>query len=130
MRKVLTLSLLLISFASTAIEVNINNNNKKDATFAFSYYDNDKSAWIVEGWYNVKSQEKVIIDLNSNNKVFYMYGEFADGYKIQGGEGAIEFPIVYESFMYERDTSIENPDLSVKFIKAQARDGKAKINIK
>ena len=88
MKKLLlsTMALLTaaISMPSQAIEVTIDNTTNATVVFAFSYLNDQKDKsldpdWLVEGWYNVNPHQKALVNLPSDNDVYYLYAEFSNG---------------------------------------------------
>ncbi len=113
-----------------AIELTINNTTDAKLTFAFSYLSNKTDTWVVDGWYNVDPKKQGIITLNTDNGIFYIYGEFSNGRKIEGGKGALKLGIKGETFFYEQSKGLKDKTSTVAFLRAKADSAKSKINIK
>ncbi|WP_156027316.1 hypothetical protein [Succinivibrio dextrinosolvens] len=56
---------------------------------AFSYLDNKENDWVVDGRYNVMPKQKAKVDQDSKNDIYYLYSEFSNGKKLEGGKGAV-----------------------------------------
>ena len=123
------ISLFLMAFNVKAIEVTIDNTTKATVVMAFSYYDKDKKDWVVEGWYNVESNQKGIVNLNTDNDIFYLYSEFSNGKKLEAGRGSLDLMIKDRSFYYLQKQKPSDMNKKATFLRAKANQGKSLIKI-
>lgn len=130
MKKFLLVLMLLFTSSSFATEVTINNYSNSKASFAFAYLDSTTNKFVVEGWYNVKANASSIVNLNTDENYYYLYAEFSNGNVIKGADNNIGlFEVVPESFYYFKDSLNLKDPRKVSFVKANATNKKANINI-
>ena len=115
---------------ANALEVKIENQTKASVVMAFSYLDTKSNEWVVDGWYNVEPQQNALINLDSSNDIYYLYSEFSNGKKLEGGKGSIKLKVNNRSFFYKQSEKQANADREVSFLRARGSDGKAIIKIK
>ena len=134
--KVSLKGLLLLSFLGVAItraqclEITIDNHTDATVVMAFSYLDNKENDWVVDGWDNVMPRQLAKVDLDSKNDIYYLYSEFSNGKKLEGGSGSVELQIFDRSFFYLQKKPAANYDRKVSFLRARGNEGKALIKIK
>lgn len=138
MKKLLlsTMALLTaaISMSSQAIEVTIDNTTNATVVFAFSYLNDQKDKsldpdWFVEGWYNVNPHQKALVNLPSDNDVYYLYAEFSNGKKLEGGKGSIKLMVNDRSFSYKQKEVPKKLTRQATFLRARCNQGKSLIKI-
>lgn len=88
----LSASILLISSAS-ALEITVDNKTDAKAAFAFSYLDKKSGKWMTEGWFNAPQNSEKKLSLPADNPIYYIYAEFSNGKRIEGGEGAVDLVV-------------------------------------
>lgn len=135
MKKLLKLALIAtaasVSFGASALEVTIDNQTSAKGAFAFSYLDRATKVWMTDGWYNSEGGKVSKIDLPTDNPIYYIYAEFSNGKRIEGGEGAVALDISNRSFICEQDKGPEVKNTyNVKFLRAQGNGSKAVIRVK
>lgn len=128
-----TISLAVLSLAtissSYALDVTVNNEADASVSMAFSYLDSNTQKWVVDGWYNVEAKAKSIINLNTDNGIYYLYAEFSNGKKIEGGESSVHLYVKPSEFLYSQDETLHGNKFQARFVRAKS-DGKvALINI-
>ena len=128
-----TISLAYLSLAtissSYALDVTVNNEADASVSMAFSYLDSNTQKWVVDGWYNVEPKAKSIINLNTDNGIYYLYAEFSNGKKIEGGKNSVHLYVKASEFFYSQDESLQDSKFQARFVRAKS-DGKvALINI-
>ena len=119
-----------ISCNAQALEVTVDNQTKATVVMAFSYLDKTSKEWVVDGWYNVKPQKKGIINLSTDNDIYYLYSEFSNGKKLEGGNGSIKLKVQERSFFYKQNDAPSSLNREVSFLRARGNLGKAVIKIK
>ena len=97
---------------------------------AFSYLDNKENDWVVDGWYNVMPKQKAKVELDSKNDIYYLYSEFSNGKKLEGGKGAVDLKVKDRSFFYKQKKIPDDVDRKVSLLRARGNDGHALIRIK
>lgn len=132
MRKFLLTAFLgaFISSNAQALEVTVDNQTKATVVMAFSYLDKTSKEWVVDGWYNVKPQKKGIINLDTDNDIYYLYSEFSNGKRLEGGNGSIKLKVQERSFFYKQNDAPSSLNREVSFLRARGNLGKAVIKIK
>ncbi len=125
----LSASILLISSAS-ALEITVDNKTDAKAAFAFSYLDKKSGKWMTEGWFNAPQNCKKKLSLPADNPIYYIYAEFSNGKRIEGGEGAVDLAVSNRSFLCEQDQGPQGKTHKVSFLRARANGGKAVIRVK
>lgn len=132
MRKILLTAFIgaFISCNAQALEVTVDNQTKATVVMAFSYLDKTSKEWVVDGWYNVKPQKKGIINLDTDNDIYYLYSEFSNGKKLEGGNGSIKLKVQERSFFYKQNDAPSSLNREVSFLRARGNLGKAVIKIK
>lgn len=132
LRTVITAGLLTSAISlgsvSQALTLDCQNKSSEHIALAVSYLSNDGKTWIVEGWYNLQSQEHALIELPSNNDIFYIFGEFGNNIKVSGGEGSVNMPVVWNEFQYVQADPIKNHDAVESFVRGVATNGYAEIS--
>lgn len=124
----LALGLSTLSLSAQALVLDCKNVAHVPIAVAVSYLDYDGKTWMVEGWYNFEPGEHAKIELDSNNNIFYIYGEFQEGSEVAGGQGALKLPVYYRTFKYVQGQTAIPPDRSVEFVRGVASNGVAEIS--
>ena len=124
------ISLIAAAQGALALEIDVDNRTDSEVVLAFSYLDKDSKAWMVEGWYNVSPKTQGKIDLNTDNSLYYLYAEFSNGKKIEGGDGSVKLKVQNRSFSYKQDQEPDRFTREVSFVRARGNGGKATIRIK
>lgn len=120
-----------LSFGTSALEITIDNQTSAKGAFAFSYLDRASKVWMTDGWYNSEGGKVSKIELPTDNSIYYIYAEFSNGKRIEGGEGAVALDISNRSFLCEQDKGPEVKNTyNVKFLRAQGNGSKAVIRVK
>lgn len=114
--------------AAQSLTLDCENKEDKPIAVAVSYLSSADHKWYVEGWYNLKAKERALIELPSSNNIFYIFGEFQSGHKVEGGPKSIQMPITWDSFKYTQAQPVQNPDSSVYFVRGAATNGYAQIS--
>ena len=128
--KLFTLSTMAFAAASAdALEISINNNTESTVFMAFSYLDKSTDKWVVDGWYNIEKNGKNLITLNTENGIYYLYAEFSNGKKIEGGDYSVNLDVAPQSFYYTQDQVFEDASFKAKFVRAKSDGKRALINI-
>ncbi len=118
------------SIANAApLEITVDNQTKSEVVMAFSYLSNKEQDWVVDGWYNIEPNKTANIDLDTDNDIYYLYAEFSNGKKIEGGQGAVELSVQDTSFLYKQKDEPEN-SRKVSFLRARSNGSKATIKVK
>lgn len=120
---------LTLPRAGAALEVTIDNLTEAEVTMAFSYLEPRNDTWVVEGWFNVQPHQKGLVSLPTDNELYYIYAEFSNGKRIEGGEGAVTLPISYRSFYLQQDQVPQGSMKEVSFLRARSSGGKATVKI-
>lgn len=128
--KSLAAALMLSCEGAQALEVTVDNQTATSAAFAFSYLDKESKAWTVTGWFNVGPKAQGVIDLPSDNPLYYLYAEFSNGKKIEGGEGAVTLKVQNRSFSWPQDQMPGKRVREVSFVRARGTGGKATVRVK
>ncbi len=128
--KSLTFAACFITYQAGALEITVDNQTDADAAMAFSYLDKDKNVWMSEGWFNVQKHQNKKLELNTDNSLYYIYAEFSNGKKIEGGEGSVLLDVSDRSFLCDQDKGPEGKVRQVSFLRARSNDGKALIRVK
>lgn len=127
-KNLLVLATLFSIGSASAIDVTVDNTTQETVVLAFSYLDKDQDKWMVDGWYNIKPKETSHINLNTENELYYLYAEFSNGKKIEGGKDSLRLKVRNKSFLYSQDDkSFEGYE--VNFLKARGVGDKAQIRI-
>lgn len=113
-----------------ALTLDCQNKAYEPIAVAVSYLGDDGSTWYVEGWYNLKAQEHALIELPSSNNVFYIFGEFKSGIKVEGGYGSIQIPVLWDNFQYTQADALipQKADAVEQFVRGLATNGYAQIS--
>ncbi len=127
-KKFLALAALFSLFSANAMDVAVENTTQETVVLAFSYLDKDQDKWMVDGWYNIKPKETSHINLNTNNELYYLYAEFSNGKKIEGGKDSLRLKVRSKSFIYPQDDK-SFVGYEVNFLKARGVGDKAQIKI-
>ena len=127
---VLSLASVLCAFYANALEITIENQTDATVVMAFSYLDNKENDWVVDGWYNVMPKQKAKVELDSKNDIYYLYSEFSNGKKLEGGKGSVDLKVKARSFFYKQKKIPDDVDRTVSFLRARGNDGHALIRIK
>lgn len=122
--------LLTGALSAQALEILVENETDARVTLAFSYLDNQSGKWTVEGWYNVEGKSRGTVNLNSDNSMYYLYAEFSNGKKIEGGEGAVSLRVQNRGFSYVQDDPPEKYAREVSFLRARGNGGKATVRVR
>ncbi len=131
LRSALIAAVAGVSVSASALEVTIDNQTSASGAFAFSYLDRATKVWMTDGWYNSEGGKVSRIDLPTDNPIYYIYAEFSNGKRIEGGEGAVALDISNRSFLCEQDKGPEVKNTyNVKFLRAQGNGSKAVIRVK
>ncbi len=120
----------LMASAASALEITIDNKTDATVVMAFSYLDNKENTWVVDGWYNVLPKKKSQVNLDSKNDIYYLYSEFSNGKKLEGGKGSVELKVKDRAFFYKQNEPLKDLERKVSFLRARGNDGKALIRIK
>lgn len=124
------LSLLAAAHCAAALEVDVDNQSDSEVVLAFSYMEKGSGNWMVEGWYNVAPKSQGKVDLNTDNSLYYLYAEFSNGKRIEGGEGSVRLKVLNRSFSYAQDKDPGRFSREASFVRARGNGGKATIRIK
>lgn len=125
----LVASSLLLGLPAQALTLDCNNLSNEPIAVAVSYLGSDGNTWFVEGWYNLKAKEHALIELPSSNDVFYIFGEFKNGLKVEGGAGSIRIPVKWDDFQYNTlNQALGTPDSVEQFVRGVATSGYAQIS--
>lgn len=113
-----------------ALTLDCQNKASEPIAVAVSYLGDDGNTWYVEGWYNLKAQEHALIELPSSNNIFYIFGEFKNGVKVEGGYGSIQIPVLWSDFQYTLANALlpQNADGVEQFVRGMATKGYAQIS--
>lgn len=128
--KSLAFAACFTTYQAGALEITVDNQTDADAAMAFSYLDKDKNVWMSEGWFNVQKHQNKKLELNTENSLYYIYAEFSNGKKIEGGEGSVSLEVSDRSFLCDQDKGPEGKVRQVSFLRARSNDGKALIRVK
>ncbi|MBO8415853.1 MAG: DUF1036 domain-containing protein, partial [Proteobacteria bacterium] len=88
----------------------------------------DSNKWVTEGWYNVAPQSSGVLTLPSDNDIYYLYAELANGRAIFDPRG-LSMAVSDKEFYYEGGDDLSFKSRQVHFIRTTASDGHAVINI-
>lgn len=121
---------LALSANASALEITVENVTDSTVVMAFSYLDSNSNEWTVDGWYNVNPNSKAKVNLNSSNDIYYLYSEFSNGKKLEGGKGSVRLKVDDRSFLYRQNTPPAFAGREVSFLRARGNAGKAVIRIK
>ncbi|MCR5535993.1 MAG: DUF1036 domain-containing protein [Succinivibrio sp.] len=113
-----------------ALEITVDNQTEAKVCLAFSYLSSEEQSWVVDGWYNVEPKQQAQINLNTDNDMYYLYTEFSNGKKIEGGPGAVNLRVLDESFYFKQDDVPSEEARTVSFLRARSNGNKANIKIK
>lgn len=119
-----------MSFSAAALEISVENETDAQATLAFSYLNAKTGKWQVEGWYNVASHSRAVVNLDTDNSLYYLYAEFSNGKKIEGGEGAVELGVQDRSFSYLQEQPLKKSARQVSFLRARGNGNRATIRVR
>ncbi len=120
----------LYASSSVALTLECKNITPVPVSMAVAYLDYDGKSWMVEGWYTLEAGARANIELDSDNSIFYIYGEFQGGQQVSGGGGSLELPIYYRTFKYvQSPNGVERPDAVVSFSRGYANNGHAVITL-
>ena len=92
------MSLALAAQCAQSLELTIENQTDSTVVLAFSYLDNKHNDWVVDGWYNVNPKKTEKVNLDSKNDIYYLYSEFSNGKKLEGGKGSVNLYVDNRSF--------------------------------
>ncbi|MGN0903456.1 MAG: DUF1036 domain-containing protein [Succinivibrio sp.] len=129
MKKVLTALIGAMALNASALDVTIDNHTDATVVMAFSYLDNTDNVWVVDGWYNVLPKQKAVVNLDSRNDIYYLYSEFSNGKKLEGGNGSVQLQVQDRSFFYKQGKAPKTANRKVSFLRARGNDGHALIKI-
>lgn len=119
---------LLTAGSAQALVLECKNVADAPIAVAVSYLDYDGKSWMVEGWYTLEAGARANIELDSANDIFYIYGEFAGGSEVAGGNGSLQLPVYYRTFKYMQGQPLAGqPDRSAAFVRGVAANGVANI---
>lgn len=132
MKKLFTaiMSLALAVQCAHSLELTIENQTDSTVVLAFSYLDNKHNDWVVDGWYNVNPKKTEKVNLDSKNDIYYLYSEFSNGKKLEGGKGSVNLYVDNRSFFYKQNKIPKTVQRKVSFVRARGNDGKAHIKIR
>ncbi len=120
-----------VSLGASALEITIDNQTSSKGAFAFSYLDRATKTWMTDGWYNSEGGKVSKIELPTDNSIYYIYAEFSNGKRIEGGEGSVSLDISNRSFLCEQDKGPEVKNTyTASFLRAQGNGNKAVIRVK
>lgn len=120
----------LSTHGAAALTLDCKNAAHVPVSMAVAYLDYDGKTWLVEGWYTLEAGSRATIELDSDNNIFYIFGEFKGGQQVSGGSGSLELPIYYRTFKYVQDVKgVVNPDAVVPFSRGYADNGRAVITL-
>lgn len=124
-------ALALCAGSADALTLECANRTDQNVAIAVSYLDLDNKTWIVEGWYNLQGNTTANIELDSKNNIFYIFGEFANGIRVDGqeGPGGLKLPIFDRTFRYVYGPQVQGASESVVFIRGQAENNHAQITL-
>lgn len=111
-----------------ALTLECKNLTQEPIAVAVSYLGSDGKTWFIEGWYNLEGQKEALIELPSSNDIFYIFGEFGNGVKVEGGTGSVQLPVVWSDFQYTQGNRLQNPDSVEQFVRGVATKGHAQIS--
>lgn len=123
------LSLAALCTAAGALEITIKNETDSTVVMAFSYLSSKDNNWVAEGWFNVQPRHSGLVKLPSDNDLYYVYAEFSNGKRFEGGAGSVELNIANTAFFYLQDQVPPEYTRKVQFLKARANAGKATIKV-
>ncbi|NLK85669.1 MAG: DUF1036 domain-containing protein [Aeromonadales bacterium] len=132
MKKLLALCALTLAstcMSANALEVTIDNKTKATVVMAFSYLDSKTNDWVVDGWYNVEPEQKALVNLDSKNDIYYLYSEFSNGKKLEGGKGSVVLKVKNRNFFYKQTKPTDDLDRKATFLRARSNNGKSLIKI-
>ncbi len=121
---------LMMGAPVQALEVTVDNQTEAKVCLAFSYLSVKDKDWVVDGWYNVEPRQQAQINLDTDNDMYYLYTEFSNGKKIEGGPGAVKLRVQDEAFYCKQDRVPEEKSRVVSFLRARSNGDKANIKIK
>ena len=120
----------LSATSAAALTLECKNVAHVPVSMAVAYLDYDGKSWMVEGWYTLEAGARANINLDSDNNIFYIYGEFQGGQQVSGGSGSLDLPIYYRTFKYvQKPDGVERPDAVVSFSRGYADNGMAVITL-
>ena len=125
-----TALLMILNGSASALDVKVENLTQAKVVLAFSYLDEVDNEWVVDGWYNVDSKQTAEIKLPSNNDIYYLYAEFSNGKKLEGGKGSISVKVDNQAFLYKQGKAPKNFTKKVNFVRARGNEGNALVKIK
>lgn len=114
---------------ASALDITIKNDTDSTVVMAFSYLSSKENNWVAEGWFNVQPRHSGLVKLDSNNDLYYVYAEFSNGKRFEGGAGSLELNIANTAFFYVQSQVPPEYTKKVQFLKARANAGKATINV-
>lgn len=132
MKKLFTaiMSVALAMQCANSLELTIENQTDSTVVLAFSYLDNKQNDWVVDGWYNVNPKKTEMVNLDSKNDIYYLYSEFSNGKKLEGGKGSVNLYVDNRAFFYKQNKIPKTVQRKVSFVRARGNDGKAHIKIR
>lgn len=132
MKKLFTaiISVALAMQCANSLELTIENQTDSTVVLAFSYLDNKQNDWVVDGWYNVNPKKTEMVNLDSKNDIYYLYSEFSNGKKLEGGKGSVNLYVDNRAFFYKQNKIPKTVQRKVSFVRARGNDGKAHIKIR
>lgn len=132
MKKLFTaiMSVALAMQCANSLELTIENQTDSTVVLAFSYLDNKQNDWVVDGWYNVNPKKTEKVNLDSKNDIYYLYSEFSNGKKLEGGKGSVNLYVDNRAFFYKQNKIPKTVQRKVSFVRARGNEGKAHIKIR
>ncbi|WP_406030330.1 DUF1036 domain-containing protein [Succinivibrio sp.] len=132
MKKLFTaiMSVALAMQCANSLELTIENQTDSTVVLAFSYLDNKQNDWVVDGWYNVNPKKTEMVNLDSKNDIYYLYSEFSNGKKLEGGKGSVNLYVDNRAFFYKQNKIPKTVQRKVSFVRARGNEGKAHIKIR
>lgn len=132
MKKLFTplITAALFMHSAHSLEITIENQTDSTVVLAFSYLDNKHNDWVVDGWYNVDPKKTEMVNLDSKNDIYYLYSEFSNGKKLEGGKGSVNLYVANRSFFYKQNKIPKTVQRKVSFVRARGNEGKAHIKIR
>lgn len=124
------MSVALAMQCANSLELTIENQTDSTVVLAFSYLDNKQNDWVVDGWYNVNPKKTEMVNLDSKNDIYYLYSEFSNGKKLEGGKGSVNLYVDNRAFFYKQNKIPKTVQRKVSFVRARGNDGKAHIKIR
>lgn len=119
---------LALGGSAQALTLDCKNLTQEPIAVSVSYLGADGKTWFIEGWYNLEGQKQALIELPSSNDIFYIFGEFGNGVKVEGGSGSVQMPVVWDDFQYTQSQPLQKPDSVEQFVRGVATKGYAQIS--